>query len=77
MGLSWLTEWAKPLVHLFLSIFLHNFHSNLPLPLCQNVEVLHHIVATFVMLQEAHPPNAAIIHLPENSCNMELLNIPR
>jgi hypothetical protein len=52
------------------------FLLKIPLPLCWYVEVLHHVAATFIfMLQEAHPLNAAIIHFPENSSNMEMLNI--
>jgi hypothetical protein len=72
MGLSWDTEQAKPLVHLF----PHDLHEEILLLLCQNVEV-HHIVATFIfVLQETHPLNAVIIHFLENSFNTELLNIP-
>jgi hypothetical protein len=64
----------KPLVHLFLSIFLHNLHSEILIPLCQNAKVPHHVVATFIfMLQEENP----LIHFPENSSNIKLLNIPR
>jgi hypothetical protein len=75
MGLSLETDWAKPPVHLFLSIFLHNLHSEIPLPLCRNVEVLHHVVAAFIwVLQGEHPLNAVEIHFPENSCNTDLLN---
>jgi hypothetical protein len=72
--LSLVIEWAKQLVHLYLFIFLHNLHSKILLVLCQNAKVLHHVVATFVfMLQEENP----LIHFQENSCNMELLNVPR
>lgn len=73
MGLRWDTEQAKPLVHLF----LHDLHEEILLPLCQNEEVLHHVVATFIfVLQETHPQNAVVIHFLENSCNTELLNTP-
>lgn len=38
--------------------------------LCRNMEVLHHVVATFIfVLQEAHFLNMAVIHFLENSCN--------
>jgi hypothetical protein len=77
-ALSQETEQANPMVHLFLSIFLHEPSSEILLPLCQNVEVLHSIVATFVsLLQEAHSQNAVEIYFLENSCKMEVLNIPQ
>jgi hypothetical protein len=71
MGLSLETEQAKAF-----SIFFHNL-SEIPLPFCQNAEVLHHFVTIFVLvLLESHPLNAAVIHFPENSCNTELLKWP-
>jgi hypothetical protein len=50
MGLSQETERAKPLVHLFLSIFIHNLRSKIPLPPCQNADVLHHVAATLAFV---------------------------
>jgi hypothetical protein len=45
---------------------------------CRDVEVLVHIAATFVFaLQVARPLNAAVIHFPETSRFLELLNILR
>jgi hypothetical protein len=72
------TDGAKPPVHFFLSIFLYNLCSKILLPLCWNVEVLHHVVVPFIfMLQEAHSLNATVINFPENACNMELLSASR
>jgi hypothetical protein len=77
MGLSQENKWAKPPVHLCLSIF-HDLHQKTVLLICQNAEVLRHVIATFSsMLQEQHLLNTAVIHFPENSCYMQLLNFPR
>jgi hypothetical protein len=43
----------------------------------RNTEVLRHVAAKSVsVLREAHSVNAAVTLTSENSCNMELLNIP-
>jgi hypothetical protein len=78
MGLSRETEFGKSLVHLSLSICLHNLHSRIPLLLCQNSVMLCHVVATFIfILLETHLLNAKVIHFPENSFTTELLNFPQ
>jgi hypothetical protein len=45
---------------------MSNFHSDTPLPLFQNVEVLHDII---LLLPEANPLIKAAVHFIENSCN--------
>jgi hypothetical protein len=64
-----LSAWAKLPVHLFLSIFLRDFHLNskIPLPLWTDEVVLHHAIATLIfILQKAHPLNAALTQFTEN-----------
>jgi hypothetical protein len=74
MGSSWVTKRAKSLVHFFQSIFLQSAHLKILLPLWQNVEVLYHVIATFVlMVQEAHPLYTEVICFPENFYKTELL----
>jgi hypothetical protein len=73
MGLSWETKQATspPLpIHLPSQFSLKN--SITALLKCEGA---HHVVATFVMLQMAHTPNAAIIHFRKDSCNMGMLNV--
>jgi len=77
MGSSHVTEWAKPLVCFFQTIFLHNFCLKGPLTFCQNVEVPCHIVATFFFVwQKANPLNTDKMNFPENFYNMELVIVP-
>jgi hypothetical protein len=72
MGLSHKIKWAKPLVHLFLSIFIQksNYWS------AEMQRYSHHVITYIFMLQEAHHLNAVIINFPENPCNMVLLSVP-
>jgi hypothetical protein len=75
---NWCLASGLPPWFTLLSIFLHDHLSKISVLLCQNVEVLCYVAATFdFMLQEAYSLNAAIIKLSENSSNSELLNISR
>jgi hypothetical protein len=50
-----------PPAHVFLSIFFHNVCSQVLLPFCRNAEVIQHVVATFIELQEANSQNTAVL----------------
>jgi len=70
-------SWAKPPRYFFHSIFLLNFHSNLPI-LCRNVEVRRLALATSVnVFQKAHSFDTQANHAPANICNTVLLNVFR
>lgn len=68
MGISWVIKQANPLLRIFQSIYLYNFHSKILLPLCQNLEVPCHVVDTFILVwKQACPLNMEVIHCPEMS----------
>jgi len=77
MGSSHVTEWAKPPVYFFQTLFLHKFCFKVPLTFFQNVKVQCHIVATFFFIgQKQNPLNTDKFNFPENSYNMELVIVP-
>jgi hypothetical protein len=58
IGSGWVTERTSHFFFFWQSICLHNFCSEILLPLCKSVEVLCHAVATSILvLQEAHSVN--------------------
>jgi hypothetical protein len=64
---------GKTQVYIFRSILLYNLASEISVLVCRNAEVLRHVC----VLREAHRLNEDVIHVPENSCNTELLNCSR
>ena len=78
MGSSWVTKQATSLVCFIHSIFLQSVRLKILSPFCQNMEVLCHVIATFVhMMPEAHHLYTEVIFLPENFCRTELLTFSR
>jgi hypothetical protein len=72
MDLSRKTELAKPSVHTFLFNFCSKFHSCTAEMQGCSIMLWPHSSLCF----KRHI-SKCIIHFPENSCNMELLNTPR
>jgi hypothetical protein len=68
----------KVQVYIFRSILLYNLASEIPVLVCRNAEMLHHVAVTFVcVLREAQRLNEDVINFPENACNTELLKCSR
>jgi hypothetical protein len=67
IGSSRETERANSPVHLLFSISLRDLLSKIPFPLCQNVELLRHVVATLVFVLQLTHLNATAICFPEKS----------
>jgi len=56
-----MTNRPKPPAPTFVSEFHNNFLSKIPAPVYRNMDILHHVLATLVLvLQEEHPLIAAV-----------------